>query len=224
MQRLIPTAPRIRPTPVAALFLLHAALFVLITIAQPPPEREQAPVLQFVSLWPELPANAPLAKREAALEPTQSRRASPPPRTDQPNTNQSPAESNQSAEPTAMDSTPSRSIDWYAASASAAASAATAAGDSNSFSPAPITFAEPCKPRQFDAQTKQLMEERLPTPADPDPVGPSPTANCIVVGGRPMCVQKMTIRPRSGPGGEVFKDMQNGKAPDSSVPTPGVCD
>jgi hypothetical protein len=44
------------------------------------------------------------------------------------------------------------------------------------------------------------------------------------VGGRPMCVQKMTIRRRSGPRGELFKDLQDGKALLSSVPSPHVCD
>jgi predicted RNase H-like nuclease len=77
----------------------------------------------------------------------------------------------------------------------------------------------------FDKETEILMDERLPHPPDPLPVGPDPQGNCLAVGGRPMCVQKMTGRRRSQERfGDLFGKMQKGKVPASSVPSPHLCD
>jgi hypothetical protein len=93
------------------------------------------------------------------------------------------------------------------------------------FSPPPKAIPEPCKPRVFDKETEKLMADRLPQPEDPLGVGPNPQANCLVVGGRPMCVQQMTMRLGSSePDGKLLEDRQKGKAPASSVPSPRFCD
>lgn len=59
----------------------------------------------------------------------------------------------------------------------------------------------------------------------PDPVGPDPAANCIIVGGFPKCVQKIGIPlggRRSRRGGSA--DVQTARRQDSSVPSPHGCD
>ena len=77
----------------------------------------------------------------------------------------------------------------------------------------------------FSNETEKLMADRLPQPEDPLGVGPDPQANCLVVGGRPMCVQKMDMKLGSSePDGKVLEDRQKSKAPASSVPSPRFCD
>jgi hypothetical protein len=117
-------------------------------------------------------------------------------------------------------------VDWTAAASGAAARIAQAGDEQKDFSPAPVVQLKSCKPRVFDEDTKQLMEERLPEPEDPDLVGENPTANCIMVGGFPKCVQKITgkkKRPR-----ELFeefvKDRRASTMAGTSAPSPETCE
>jgi hypothetical protein len=116
-------------------------------------------------------------------------------------------------------------IDWNAAATDAAARFAGNTGGQQTFSAPPQALPEPCRPRELDLETKRMMAERLPEPLDPDPVSASPTANCIVVGGYPKCVQKIGMpRRKSLLKRDRLEDRLAGRKAGSSVPSPDVCD
>ena len=116
-------------------------------------------------------------------------------------------------------------VDWNAAAADAAARFARNAGGQQTFSPTPPTMRKPCKPRQFDSETTDMMAQRLPEPPDPDLVSMDPKANCIVVGGYPKCVRKVRVRRRpSLLSIEKLESRLAEKAPVPSVASPDVCD
>jgi hypothetical protein len=223
--------PRARAQAIGLTLLAHAVVLALVGMERRAPRRAPTtPEPQYVSIWLE-PQNNPQPKPGAVKRGRPApRNASPPAasRVSQPQeTSIAPEATKQVpqkdlAQPGAR--TAQSAVDWNAAAAEAAARAAKDAGQ-KSFSAAPLALREPCKPRQFDAQTKGLMAERLPEPPDPDSVGPDPTANCIMVGGFPKCVQKIS-RPRrnSGLKGDPLSDRLAGKRHASSVPSPDVCD
>jgi len=117
-------------------------------------------------------------------------------------------------------------VDWNAAAANAAKRFAQGNGARETFSPPPQPQRKPCKPRKFDAQTEELMAQRLPPPVDPDPVGADPKANCIVVGGFPKCVRKLTFRPRKRftLSTDLLAETVAGKPPVPSVPASDQCE
>lgn len=221
MQRPSRTAHSVRATAVGITLLGHAALLLLFEIERRAPRREQAD-LQFVDIWlsPLRDSPAPPAESDAGTPPSRSHAAPPAVHVIQL------AVASQAAEPDTASVSPSQaSVDWNAEAAKAVARSADAIGKAVTFSPQPKGIAEPCKPRVFDKETKKLMAERLPEPSDPNSVGPNPQGNCLVVGGRPMCVQTMSIPLGSiEPAGDLFEDMQKGKVPESSVPSPHFCD
>jgi hypothetical protein len=194
------------------------------------PQGEHAPELQYVSIWPEArvepqpnPAAGAERPREKGKPEINSRRTDLarqplliPPAVEQLEQKGITYTGELPVEPR---------VDWNAAAVNAAARVVEGVSRKDSFSTAPQPLREPCKPRAFDEQTKQLMTERLPTPSDPDAVGPDPKANCIIVGGFPKCVQKFAAKVgRRKAAGDLFKDRLAGKQSPSSVPSPDTCD
>jgi hypothetical protein len=202
--------------------LAHAAvLLLLVSLERHASHRIPAPELQFVSIWPQ---------PHSQMQPVPTEKtATPMTRAGQPQLRPlTPATPNsaQQEEPTDPAERSAQSpIDWNAAATDAAARFARNTGGQQTFSAAPQAMRKPCKPRQFDAETQGMMAERLPEPPDPDPVGPDPKANCIVVGGYPKCVQKIRIRRR--PSLFSMDRLENrvaDKTPAPSVSSPEVCD
>jgi hypothetical protein len=185
-----------------------------------------------MSIWPESPREAqPVSSEKPKQRPAQSNTAPAAARTDhklptvlapatlEPLQQTSPADQAQPGQ------SPPPAIDWNAAAADAAARFAQGVDRPKTFSPAPQAQRKPCKPRQFDAATQELMAQRLPDPPDPGPVGPDPKGNCIVVGGVPKCVRTLTMKVgRRAAAADLLKDRLASKQPVSSVPLPGVCD
>jgi hypothetical protein len=216
--------PRVRARAIGLTVLAHAVvLLLLVWLERRAPQRD-APELQYVSIWPDVRSEPPPAPARM--------KATPVPRTSRPQTMPvtpaSPALRQQEDRTDPAGQSAQSAIDWNAAVADAAARFAGSGGPT--FSPAPQVMRKPCKSRKFAAETERLMEERLPRPVDPDSVGPNLTANCIVVGGFPKCVQKLgagiagTGGGRRASAGDLFKDRLAGKQPASSVPAPDVCD
>lgn len=229
MSRPTRTRPRARVQAIGLTILAHAAAVMLIWVERRAPQEVYPQGLQYFSIWPEArvepqPDLAAGAERPREKDkPAESVRRTDmaplhlltPPNLDQPDQKRAIDPGNLPLKP---------QVDWNAAAVSAAARIAEDAS-SNAFSTAPQPLREPCKPRVFDEETKQLMTGRLPIPSDPDAVGPDPKANCIIVGGLPKCVQKFTAKVGRGkPAGDLFKDRLAGKQPPSSVPSPDVCD
>jgi hypothetical protein len=116
-------------------------------------------------------------------------------------------------------------VNWNAAAIDAAKRFAQSEGAPETFSPPPEFQRKPCKPRKFDAQTEDLMAQRLPPPPDPEPVGADPKANCIVVGGYPKCVRKMGIpRRKSLISTDLLAKRVAGEPPAPSVPSAEQCE
>jgi hypothetical protein len=213
------TTTRLRAQAIGLTVLGHAvAVLLLVWLERRVPYRVETPQLQFVSIWPDLrdePQPAPTTKQvtpEARTSQPQSLPLAPP----TPNSPQ--------REESAAQQVPPR-IDWNAVAKDAAARFAGNPGSQQTFSPPPQPMRKSCKPRQFDAETQAMMAERLPDPPDPDPVGPTPTANCIVVGGYPKCVQKISVRRRRSPlSTDQLEKRVTDKAPAPSIPSPDVCD
>lgn len=185
-------------------------------------------MLQFVSFWPELKQARPQLVEdpvpdEPSVPDTSVPRATRAIRV--PIAPERPAESApQPVAPAADSPSPAGTVDWNAAAGRAVARVADDAGKPDTFSPPFKALPEPCVPREFDQETKKLMAERLPEPPDPKNVGPDPEANCLIVGGSPMCVQKITVKLGSvEPRGDLFENMAE-KRKISSVPSPHVCD
>jgi hypothetical protein len=223
MQRSSRTTPRARAQAIGITLLAHAAALWLLVEAERRAPDEQVPELQYVSLWPDqrrelqqmpaVPSHVPRpASRAVQIQ------AAPP----------APAATEQLSSTSSSGDTLSSqaSIDWHAATTDAATRFAENTGGQQTFSPAPQPMRKSCKPRVFDTETKALMAERLPPPPDPDSVGPTPTANCIVVGGFPKCVQKLNFRRRRqlSLSGELLAQRAADKTPTPSVASPDVCD
>lgn len=227
MQRLPRTKFRARAQAFGLTLLAHAvAVLVLVELEGRSPRRADAPQLQYVSIWPD-PARQPQMNRTLAA-PTQRRRPTP----SAPHTLRLPQKSltvETTEPPLTTDGGQTTSlrqpVDWNAAAADAAKRFAQDSGSHKTFTPPPQPQRKPCKPRRFDAQTQALMAERLPPPPDPDPVGPDPKGNCIVVGGSPKCVQKMSVRRRrSLLSTAQLAQRVAGTPPVSSVPSTELCD
>jgi len=201
--------------------LAHAALLLLVWLERRAPRGIATPELQYVSIWPDLrsePRPVPTAKT-----PTPRTRASQP--RSRPLTPATPNSPQQEKAPGPAEPSVQSPVDWNAAATDAAARFATNAGAQQAFSPVPQAMRKPCKPRKFDAATQDMMAERLPEPLDPDPVSANPTANCIVVGGYPKCVQKIRIRRRPSLFSlEQLEKRVTDKTPTPSVSSPEVCD
>jgi hypothetical protein len=225
MSRASGRSPRTRIQAVAAVLLVHAAALVLIVVERNKSQDRPVLELQYVSLWPQVqmlpekvgkphrpeefthitvqavqvPSERPTLPEKELLGPLGSAGAAV-----------------KSGNP---------SVDWRAAAMGAAARVAQAGSEQKEFSAAPRGQREACRPRVFDEETKRLMEEKLPTPADPDLVAENPTANCIIVGGYPKCVQKITGKPRHR---ESFADQVGerrvGRKGAGSVPSPNTCE
>jgi hypothetical protein len=215
MRRTFKAPPRARVQAVGLTFVAHAAALLLILGERRIPPRSNVPDLQYVSVWLDsrtAPQNVPVASAErfppqAPIAPAVEEQLQPQDLVDP------------------GDVPVKQRVDWNAQAASAAARFAQNAGEKDDFSPAPQPLREPCRPRSFDEETKRQMAERLPEPSDPDAVGPDPKANCIIVGGFPKCVQKITAKVgRRSAAGDLFKDRLAGKQPVSSVPSPDTCD
>jgi len=225
MSRVSAKALRTRIQAVAAVLLVHVAALLLIAVERRNSRDPTAPELQYVSLWPQVPSESVNAERSTQQE-ASARNASRPLRVLPERLE--PVERDllrPSDTPDLRAASVSPSVDWSAAAAGAAARIAQAAGEQKGFSASPKVPPKPCKPRAFDEDTKQLMEERLPEPEDPDLVGANPTANCIIVGGYPKCVQKITGKkqPREL-FGDFVKDRRAGRKAGSSAPSPETCD
>jgi hypothetical protein len=212
MQRRSGTRAGLRAKAVVLTLLAHAVFLLLLGLEKGRTPRS-APALerQYVSIWPEL-------RRQPAALPA-PRNIRPPRITIAPASSVPPAVISAEGGPPAQPP-----VDWNAAVTQVASRIAREAGGQKSFGPTRQALREPCTPRQLDAQTKQMMAERLPEPTDPPTVGPDPTANCLVVGGRPMCVQKIVIAP-GGPDAtkELMQNMRSGRKV-ASVPSAGACD
>jgi hypothetical protein len=200
--------------------LAHAAAVTLLWVERRAPQEMHSPGLQYLSIWPEARVE-PQPDLAAPADSVRRRVLAPqrlltPPEVEQLEQKGITYTGELPAEPR---------VDWNAAAMNAAARVAEGASKKGSFSKAPQPLREPCKPREFDEETKRMMTERLPAPSDPDAVGPDPKANCIIVGGFPKCVQKFTAKVgRRKAAGDLFKDRLAGKQSPSSVPSPDTCD
>jgi hypothetical protein len=225
MSRVSATALRARIQAVAAVLLVHAAALLLIAVERSSSRDPSAPELQYVSLWPQAPSEPVTAERPTQQEASARNTLRPlRVRPERPAAVESdPSRPSDTAEPRAESVNPP--VDWRAEVAGAAARIAQAGREKKGFSQSPKVPPRPCKPRVFDEDTKQLMEERLPEPEDPDIVGANPTANCIIVGGYPKCVQKITGKKRPR---ELFsdfvKDRRAGKKAGTSAPSLETCE
>jgi hypothetical protein len=232
MQRSTRTTARVRAQAVGLTLLAHGiVVWLLVELERRSPHRSDAPALQYVSIWPELPSERQPSEEPAA--PAKHRKPPVPARAPASTAIQFPEES---PTPQAIDP-PSRNgvdgptappwpADWKAAATAAAKRFAEGNGASETFSPPPQPQRKPCKPGKFDAQTEDLMAQRLPPPPDPEPVGADPKANCIVVGGYPKCVRKMTfrLRKRATLSTDLLAETVAGKPPVPSVPSTDQCD
>lgn len=229
MRRTFKAPPRARVQAVGLTFVAHAAALLLIFGERRVPPRSNVPDLQYVSVWLDsrtAPQNVNVVSAERSSE-----KNKPAPSTELTGPRQAsivPAVEEQLQQQDLIDPGDlpvKQRVDWNAAAANAAARFAQNAGEKDAFSSAPQSLRAPCKPRSFDEETKRQMAERLPEPPDPDAVGPDPKANCIVVGGFPKCVQKITAKVgRRSAAGDLLKDRLAGKQPVSSVPSPDICD
>jgi hypothetical protein len=224
MPRLPRTKFRTRAQAFGLTLLAHgAAVLVLVELEGRSPRRGDTPQLQYVSIWPDL-------SRQPETNKAPAQRTNPTPaalgalrlpqKTPVAETTEPPLATDADQTP------PSRPpVDWNAAATEAAKRFAQDNDTHKTFSAAPRPQRKSCKPRQFDAQTEALMAERLPQPPDPDPVGPDPKGNCIVVGGSPKCVQKMAVRRRrSLLSTTQLEQKLTGSPPVSSVPSAELCD
>jgi hypothetical protein len=230
MQWTLGPPPRARALAIGLTILAHAAAISLIYVERHASRSTPIPELQYVSTWleartesqPATVANTevPIGRKKPAQN---SQRADLPPQTLLAPATAQQLQPSDFTEPIRMPVMPR--VDWNAEVAGAAARLAAEDGRSGGFSAAPNTLREPCKPRIFDKETQREMAARLPNPPDPDAVGPDPSANCIIVGGFPKCVQKIEPKKRGGrSAGDLFKDRLAGKQPVSSVPSPYICD
>jgi hypothetical protein len=230
MRRISRTTPRGRILAIVLTLLAHGSAVLLIWGERRVQKEKPIAELQYVSLWPQVRVpRQSLPERElgrrrgqepAVRDPSRSERTPPdvvtPVLVTEPlRADVIPAESSNSRAP----------VDWNAAAKDAAARIAGIASDQRSFSTAPQALRKPCKARVFDEDTKRLMDERLPPPADPDLLGADPKANCIVVGGYPKCVQKFKPKVRKRMVvGDFDKDTRAGKMSAPSVPSIEVCE
>jgi hypothetical protein len=219
-------ARRTRILAVAAVLLVHWAVLSLIAVERHTSRTSPAPELQYVSLWPQVRTEPETAERPPQQE-ASARSSSRPLRaiSEHPVPSEGqPLRPSDSANPRAASVSPP--TDWSAAAADAVVRIGQAGGEQKDFSPAPVVRREPCKPRVFDEDTKQLMEDRLPAPADPDLVGENPTASCIIVGGFPKCVQKITGKKKQPLQSfeEFGEDRRVGKKAGTSAPSLETCE
>lgn len=228
MQRQSGHTPRIRATAVGLTLLAHVAALLFLAIERRTPRREPLSQLQFVSLWPE-PARQPQQPMESEESEPQAERTAVTPRAPVAITLPRPVQQPDAPEPATPQDRPvapraTPRVDWNSAADRAAARVADEAGKPDTFGPPLQALPEPCVPRVFDKETRKLMNERFPERPDPGPVGPNPHLGSMIVGGRPMAVQKITIPlGRSEPRGDLFENMDE-KRKVSSVPSPHFCD
>lgn len=214
-----------------ALTLLAHGLAVLLTwVERRGPQEVPVAGLQYISIWPQvrverqsLPTRTADRQKELERSTRLSLRSEKlPPQLLAPATVTEPPQANVTLPDRSSDRA---TMDWNAAAKDAAARIAGDSSSQRTFSAAPQALRKPCKARVFDEDTRRLMDERLPPPADPDLMGANPTASCIVVGGYPKCVQKFKPKVRQRlVVGDLHKESREGKGATSSVPSPGVCE
>jgi len=216
--------PRTRIHVVIAVLLVHGATLSLIAVERRSSRLPSFPELQYVSFWPQVRVEPEIAERLSRQE-VDRRTPSRPARVPSDHVVRT---EDEPVLPSAVAERPVESVspvDWNAAAKDAAARVAQTGGEQGRFSSAPRVLREPCKARVFDQDTKQLMEERLPEPEDPDLVGANPTASCIIVGGYPKCVQKITAKRRKR---EMFGDFvdarRTGRKAGTSAPSLETCE
>lgn len=228
MQRRTRSTPQVRAAAIGLTLLAHVAALLFLAMERRAPRREALTTRQFVSLWPQPPREQvpplPITGARVPVAPTRTGPAAPRtitlPGVEVQPVREAPAPS--AAAP--VESVAAPRVDWSAAAGRAAARVADAAGRPDSFGPPLQALPEPCVPRVFDKETKRLMNERFPERPDPAVVGANPHLGSMIVGGRPMAVQKITIPlGRSEPRGDLFENMDE-KRKVSSVPSPHVCD
>jgi hypothetical protein len=229
MPRVARVPRRDRVQAIGLTLLAHAFLLMLISVQSRVARDQLAPELQYVSLWSSLLQKSPVRTENAERHAAQDALAR--------NSRRSvrsmgkvlgrvvPEPIQQVDARESASSDVKSQTDWNAAARNAAARVRDDAIPQDSFTAAPQLLRKPCKARVFDAETKELMDERLPPLADPDAVGADPKANCIKEGGTPKCVQKLVVRGRKrGFDVDLFKHRVEGKQPASSVPSPEICD
>ena len=203
-----------RAVAIGLVLLAHALLFVILLFGMRSPSRGDVDPLQFVSLWPDLPASAP-ASDMAELLPPQPRSPSdvvpslptliPP--------EDSPAE----AEDPAI--APSPPIDWEREGREAAKRAAQPA-EPGKFTAGPEVLRKPCEPPKssfvWNPETPRAGFTRTPIPLPFVRLG----ERCIVGLGFFGC----TLGALPEAGGHLFDDVKQGRTVESSVPDPNVCD
>ena len=217
--------PSVRATAIGTALLAHGLLLLLLEIERRAPRAPIREDLQFISLWPRMPTPprpeaAPQVEHSSAPRGISAPSAPVPVQPSTPPT----APTAPAAPPAEPANQAPRGIDWNAAATAAAARVAEKAGKPATFGKPVKAIPRPCVPRQFDRATEKLMAERLPPEDDPLGVGPDPKGNCLVVGGRPMCVQTHGMKlGQAQVRGDLFEDMDE-KRKVSSVPSPDVCD
>lgn len=222
------TSSRIRAQAIGLTLLAHGVVaLLLIELERRAPRPNDAPQMQFVSVWLDLPREPQRIEKPPQL--VRAREPAVPASAAIHTPEQAPTP--QPAEPPSSINVDQQTrlrppVEWNAAATDAARRFAAGNGAPETFSPPPEPQPKPCKPRKFDGKTEALMAERLPPPQDPDPVGADPKANCIVVGGFPKCVRKLTFRPRKRftLSGELLAQRVEGKPPTSSVPSIEQCE
>jgi hypothetical protein len=222
------TSPRVRAQAIGLTLLAHGLVaLLLMELERRAPRHRDAPQLQYVSVWVNLPSEP--QQSEDPARPVRTLKPAAPASTAIHIPEQAPAP--QPAESPSSVTVDQQNqlqppVDWNAAARDAAKRFAAGNGAAGTFSPPPVPQPKPCKPRKFDAQTEGLMAQRLPPPPDPEPVGADPKANCIVVGGFPKCVQKLKFGPRKRLtlSGELLAQRVEGKPPTSSVPSTEQCE
>jgi hypothetical protein len=229
MPRVSRVATRARVQAIGLTLLAHAFLLMLVSVQRRASRDIPEPELQYVSLWPSgtQEQSVQAANTEQLATPVAPVRIPPrEERTAQDRLAPVAPEPIEQAEPVNVDKSAVKSpVDWSAEVANAAGRIAEGVGKQMTFSAAPQALRKPCKARVFDEESKRLMEERLPAPADPDAVGADPKANCIIVGGYPKCVQKLVAKVRRrGFDVDLFKHRVEGRQPASSVPSSESCD
>lgn len=219
MRRPPMSPPYVRATAIGTALVAHGLLLLLLEIERRTPRTPVREDLQFISFLPQTRTPAkPTAPRTRAPRSIPALVTTPP---TQPSVR---ITENPAAPPAEPAIGAPRRIDWNAAGSAAAARIAEQAGKAAPFGAPVKAIPKPCVPREFDKATQKLMDERLPPEDDPLGVGPDPKGNCLVVGGRPMCVQTHGMKLGSAKArGDLLQDMDKKRHP-SSVPSPDICD
>jgi hypothetical protein len=218
-----------RATVIALTLAVHALFLLLLWIEGSVPRREIQPLPQKINAWILLPPAPPPPEPEAAEEPPPAPRSSTPARAPTRAITLPPAiESPAPARPSA---TPAPDIDWRAEAARLTAGYGEDEVEPTGIGKPLPRLREPCEPRQSSFEWKYRKppeEEELP----PLPDGATPPAGSVRMGGARVGVAGVGITSGAitlgweppPPNKHFFDDMQAGKTPKSSVPSPHVCD